>query len=279
MVWRSGRTNTSKDEDERTVGELSGQTITAPRSFWGKKLILLSQIFVGHLLIYLSVIQGKETKKRGCAVWGCSSLMPPHLPVTWANGSLTASGHHKSQEGGGSWQQDSSLKLAPVPHIVSLCLIDSPHTAFMVSQQAKPVRLKSRAGTGRTSYGGSIRLANSGNHWGGGVSSFTYSHSWDACDGQTMQIWRRHSNRSNRWAAGRLWCFYDVRMTREKGGVEMKDADGWRKDSRSMEPRKTMLRRLMMHCVPAGIQRQTRQRKCAEQIPLYLSLSGTFKGT
>lgn len=89
--------------------------------------------------------------------------------------------------GGGvaSWQHDSNLKLAIVPPTVSLCLIDSPHTAFMVSQ-AEQVSLKSRAGTGSiTYYGSSTRLANSSNHLG--VSSFTYTR-------RTLSQWEEHAN-------------------------------------------------------------------------------------
>lgn len=152
---------------------------------------------------------------------------------------------------------------------MSLCLIVSPHTASMVSQ-AKHISLKSRAGTGSiTYYRGSTHLANSGNYLG--VSSFTYSHAWDTITiGRTCKYGDNTATEvtDGEWMspAGRLWCFYDVRMTREKGIVEMKEADGRRKESRSLEPRKTMLRWPMMHCIPAGTQWQTRPRKYAEKI-------------
>lgn len=139
----------------------------------------------------------------------------------------------------------------------------------MVSQ-AKQVSLESRAGTGSITYcSGSTLLANRGNL---GVSSFTYSHTWDTITiGRTCKYGDTTATdvTDGQWMspAGRLWCFYDVRMTREKGSVEMKEADGRRKESRSLEPRKTMLRWPMMYCIPAGAQWQTRPRKCAEKIP------------
>lgn len=153
---------------------------------------------------------------------------------------------------------------------MSLCLIDKPHTASVVSQ-AKQVSLKTRAGTGSiTYYRGSACLANRGNHLG--VSSFTCSHTWDTTTiGRTCKYGDTTATEvtDGQWMspAGRLWCFYDVRMTREKGSVEMKEADGRRKESRSLEPRKSMLRWPIMCCIPAGTQWQTRPRKCAEKIP------------
>lgn len=180
-------------------------------------------------------------------------------------------GEGRGWEEGGSvmatWQQPqisySSSNSESLPN-------DSPHTAFMVSQ-AKQVSLKSRAGTGIiTYYGGSTPLANSGNHLG--ASSFTYSYTWDTITmGRTCKYGDNTATEVTDGQlmspAGRLWCFCDVRMTREKGSVEMKEADGRRKESRSLESRKTMLRWPMMHCIPAGTQWQTRPRKCAEKIP------------
>lgn len=202
----------------------------------------------------------------------CSSLKPKSQEA-WERGG-------GERRGVASWQHDSNLKLATVPLTVSLCLIVSPHTAFMVSQ-AKHVSLKSRARTGSITYGGSTHLANSGNHLG--VSSFTYSYTWDTITmGRTCKYGDNTSKEvtDGQWMspAGRRWCFCDVKMTWEKGSVEIKEADGRRKERRSLEPRKNMLRWPMVHCILAGTQWQTSvQRGFLQEKIFKLSLSRTFQ--